>query len=867
MSTNFLNYTEITYDEIKERIKSRLSEDSRFSNFSESQMYSMILEAFTALTDFSNYYIERRAQESFPGTAQLRSSIIEISKMLGYVIRRPIPATTSITMTLTSLPSGASAGQIISLDKFSNFSFNGLNFLLKTPIQYTLTQLDINNFANPNYFKVFEFYSTEPGKEYQLYDTELIPEQYRSPIELIQADRKSIQINSNDTQADQRYQTYKIDDKEFSDYFGENDFGFDVEDGSVDLTLNNTRIAIGLDESSFVSDMTEFDSKKEFIIDRRSFLNNYTIPLLTATDSGKSVKYCVLKTNMDDTVELKFADDVISSIGATGSNSIFIRYLATKGSAGNFVGVIGRKVESQQNSFGSNFTNSHIKFTLRRNIVGGSDIEDVESIKINTPEIFYSLDRCVTSRDYVNFLKTLAVKGKQIKNAKVWGEQEETRDNIYKIPNIKLFNVVLFSILADMYSKGSDGKYNGIEPLENILLDYNNSNDWFNLMVMSDSTTPLSDNTLNENPDLKILYDKLYSRSEITVKNIYVTPVIRDFKIGGYVYLNPLTDKNNVQKKISDALYSFLSKNADFNTPIYLSKIIEIIESFSEVNHADVYFIPNENPNKDYLFQSDFASELSAISANFNSLPIGFVFNSSVSAKDKCDVREYSISGVDDSFTFYQKRLSPILTSAGYTENTINTIACLMPRLEMKMYKYDDITVRTEPIWPSNNSVDNLTCGLPVSTSGDINWDFVPSERNMYLGMMKCFYDNLMKIVSRNPTLSKSSDDYIEGINKVFDEFLAGRDNCFCSLRQIGQYNQELATIEACKDYIKNADPNEINKFINNDLLGVLQLFRNTLATTITNGLLDSYGNIVNYSLRNEIARVEAPAISAYYYR
>ena len=101
----------------------------------------------------------------------------------------------------------------------------------------------------------------------------------------------------------------------------------------------------------------------------------------------------------------------------------------------------------------------------------------------------------------------------------------------------------------------------------------------------------------------------------------------------------------------------------------------------------------------------------------------------------------------------------------------------------------------------------------------------------------------------------------------MFDEFLAGRDNCFCSLRQIGQYNQELATIEACKDYIKNADPNEINKFISNDLLGVLQLFRNTLATTITNGLLDSYGNIVNYSLRNEIARVEAPVISAYYYR
>lgn len=88
MSKNFLNYTELTYDEIKQRIVSRLSEDSRFSNYKESQLYAMLLEIFTATTDFSNYYLERRAEESFPGTAQLRSSITELSKMLGYIIRK-----------------------------------------------------------------------------------------------------------------------------------------------------------------------------------------------------------------------------------------------------------------------------------------------------------------------------------------------------------------------------------------------------------------------------------------------------------------------------------------------------------------------------------------------------------------------------------------------------------------------------------------------------------------------------------------------------------------------------------------------------------------------------------------------------------
>lgn len=861
MST-FLNYTELTYDEIKARIASRLSEDSRFSEFRESQLYNMLLEIFTSNIDFTNYYIERRAQESFMGTAQLRSSIIEMSKMLGYVIRRPTPATTSIKMTLTSLPQGASVGSSISLGKFANFSFNGLTYILKHSVEYILTQTDINNFANPNYFMEFEFYSSLDGK---VYPTELIPEAYRVPIELIQAELKTLEIDSNNTQPDQRYQVYKIDDKEFSDFYGSEDFGYDVSSGNTDVTLNVTRVAIGPNVSAFCNSMSEYDSKKEFIIDRRSFLNNDTIPLLTAADSGKSVKYCVLRTNMDDTVELRFADDVISSIGATGSNSIFVKYLSTKGSAGNFVGVIGRKIECQLNVFGTIFTNQHVKFSLRRNSVGGSDIEDIESIKINTPEIFYSLDRCVTSRDYVNFLKTLAVKGKQVKNAKVWGEQEETRESNYKIPNIKLFNVVLFSILADMYKKNSSGLYDSQEAIEDIILSTTNSNDWFTLMVMSDSTTPLKDSSIDGNDDLRLLYDKLYTRTEITTKSIYVSPVIRDFQLAGNIYLNPLVDKSSVEKKITNALYTYFSKNADFNTPIYISNVIEIIESFSEVHHADVYFKNLTNDTNNTLFTTNIASELASISATFPTAPIGFVFNSSTSAKDKCDIREYSTKDVDESFAFYQKTIGPILSA--YSQNTIDAISCLMPRLEMKMYKYDDKTVRTEPIWPSNNSVDNITCGLPIGTSGDINWDFVPSERNMYLGMMKCLYNNLMSIVYRNPTLSKSSTDNLSGIMKTFDDFLANRDNCFCSLKNISSEQKQLATIETCIDILKNASPEEVNNFVNKDLLGILILFSNTMSPVITSGLLDSYGNIVNYSLRNEIARIKAPEPLQYIYK
>lgn len=52
---------------------------------------------------------------------------------------------------MTSLPNGVQVDDVFTLNKFSNFTFNGLNFILKQPIQYKVTQQDINNFANPNY--------------------------------------------------------------------------------------------------------------------------------------------------------------------------------------------------------------------------------------------------------------------------------------------------------------------------------------------------------------------------------------------------------------------------------------------------------------------------------------------------------------------------------------------------------------------------------------------------------------------------------------------------------------------------------------------------------------------------------------------
>jgi hypothetical protein len=77
--------------------------------------------------------------------------------------------------------------------------------------------------------------------------------------------------------------------------------------------------------------------------------------------------------------------------------------------------------------------------------------------------------------------------------------------------------------------------------------------DWFNTIMLSDNTTPLKNIVVSESPemnDLKNVYEKLYERSQISVKNVYVSPIIQDFQLSGTIYFNPLINKTEAIKKM-----------------------------------------------------------------------------------------------------------------------------------------------------------------------------------------------------------------------------------------------------------------------------------------------------------------------------
>ena len=76
----------------------------------------------------------------------------------------------------------------------------------------------------------------------------------------------------------------------------------------------------------------------------------------------------------------------------------------------------------------------------------------------------------------------------------------------------------------------------------------------------------------------------------------------------------------------------------------------------------------------------------------------------------------------------------------------------------------------------------------------------------------------------------------------------------FCSLKQYNELSTKIFNqtndIVTCKDSINNVTPSEVKAFIDNNILNIIDMFRNTLSYDIRNGLLDSYGNIVNFLLR-----------------
>jgi hypothetical protein len=740
MANNFLKYSELTYDEILTQIKDKLNSDERFANFKESAIAQTMVEIFAATADLINYYIERRAEESFFDTAKLRSSVLLLARGLGYVIQRSIPAECFIKIklkgdwTLYNLNDQTT----IQIPAHSVFSFEGTNFVLKNSL--ILNYVDFKNVL------------VDDNAE-----TDYILKDYKdNDIELIQGEIKEKVFEGNtNPQIGSNFQLYRIEDTEFSNRYGDEDFDNPI----TKVWVGNTK-----------SDETEYSINRRSLIDWN---------VINAANSGEVVNVCVLRTSVSEGVELLFGDGKFAQVGAQTSaqgaqnynDNIYVQYLATKGQESNRVGVKNKKIQFSGKVYTSNGEDvtSKVEFYFLTNINGGADMEDIDSIRMNAPNIYYSLDRLVSKRDYTNYLKSLT-SPINVKNAIAWGEQEELTKS-GRTAMLNMFNVIFFSVIGPLYQTDispyySKNKFNG---LKESVLDFDfyedeiNERNYFNVFVrnnnskytnliqqlkdyettayiwkingntldtdkngnyfsinygenfiltvnytsdvaannisLSKSTTVQLDVTSlnvldydnamiqlsyllknallsvidergiskfqNSNydelafPDIEVNYDSvnkrinlvhkqntpayissfagvselsldssediglsvsvaslvsvekqlsdkiinvvndIQDRSQVTSRTIYLSPVVQNINLVGTVYLKDLYDLGTEKINIEDAIYSWANNNMDFNTPVYISNMIEIVENFPSVIYADIRFVPDVpiNPN------------------------------------------------------------------------------------------------------------------------------------------------------------------------------------------------------------------------------------------------------------------------------
>jgi hypothetical protein len=620
-SSDNLNFTGLTRDQIIEELNVKFA-TTKFKNTTESSLAKLMLNSFAGMVDINNYNIQRRAEESFPDTAKLKSSMIGNARLLGYDIQRPVPASGVFGITITWTDDGTSLLNnevtILPFQSFTynSFTYNSISYINEKQLKFIILWANLT--ADE---KTAKSYTVTPDDLYDYVIAEdktlckvIFPDNADdldySAFTLLQGETKYTKIfaGTADTnnQIGQKFQVYKINDLTFSDLYGSNDLFFD-NTNPLSQKGSLTQVTITSAGTSVRDAFNDPDTC--FIIDRRSLLqpelvNDYNF---ISPDIDSSIKVCLIRTAKDQTVELKFGDGRYTSLGLeTEGDAIFIKYFSTLGAGANI-----SYIKDDTISAGFSIVTSAAGLTgiftwYSNSISNGLDLESNESIEINAPAIYSSLDRLITKSDYDVYLRKLGYK-----NVITWGESEE-RKFFMSLENLdstltkdvarRLFNVIMFCVTEPLYT-AEDGNWinadttamiSDLDPTYDPTAPFaSTSKNIYNLMVNQDYISNELDG-IPSNSALRTLIDNISSKSSFTIRPVYVSPFIHTFNITGTVKIDPFVNAASIRKDIQNKLYAYLNDINDFNSEIKISNLTEIINSFNGVKYSDIKLEPSE---------------------------------------------------------------------------------------------------------------------------------------------------------------------------------------------------------------------------------------------------------------------------------
>ena len=634
-------YAKISFEAVREHLVSIMkAKGGNLADASESSYGRLMTDLFSGTADLMGYYAESSFMSAFLEPSSTSTpSIYANARMLGYSVRRPVPAKAGIGIAATK--TGKYNSIRVRIPKGTEFTIGGL----------TLTAMDD-----------MEFYynrNTDPSNTglMTLVSGKAVVAEGQFKTETLVSTGKQNQI-------------HVVNDTTFSDYFGDNDPNFD-DDGNVahraaafTTVTSDATLMDNVDPSVVVNDKLYWRVSRRGLIDpaKENVLND--IEKFVAGQDNYTDNYTVeITTANDGNVQLKFGDGLNSAIPY---GLINVTYFSTLGEGGNLLDVAGtvlatsdsKIVITQGDGTESDITLEDLNIALTTDIRSGLDIQSIESIKADAPYIFNSLDKLVNRMSYKIFLRRYA----DVKYATAFGEDILNTKLQNGSIDVKFMNQIRFSVLKSLYRKKDknyypttsneyflDGcKINGlmytwlydygelskqgldsghwamaervnkaIDSVFDGVVCYKISEDYVDVsakvkqaikkavmpsdipmdyQVYSAKLSPLD--FVETGSELYNVMTALNQRGMVTLGggyHNYVYPSVHEMQCHLDITLYRGNNFTDVKERVQNIIYKYLSDNTEFASPIYRSRIEALVHNLTEVEGVDVTFAPVVN--------------------------------------------------------------------------------------------------------------------------------------------------------------------------------------------------------------------------------------------------------------------------------
>ena len=334
--TKKLQVTELDFDQIKTNLKQFLKNQSEFVDYDfEGSGMAVLLDLLAYNTHYLGFNTNMAVNEAFLDSAELRSSVVSLAKMLGYT-----PSSATAPKAKINLVLNNATGASVTMPAGTKFTttVNNDSFTYVTNSDFSITPTD----------GVYTF----------------------SDIDIFEGTRVTFEYTVDSTDEEQR---------------------FEIPNNNVDVSTLSVLV------QNSISDTTSFTYTKA----------NSQVGV-TATS-----KVHFLQEIENGKYEVYFGDGV-TGVKPSNGNIVKLTYIVTNKSASNTASTF--TLSGTVGGFGGTVTTV-------ANSSGGTDAENIASVKLNAPLQFSSQDRAVTAADYKTLVKQIYPAASAIQ---VWGGEDNS---------------------------------------------------------------------------------------------------------------------------------------------------------------------------------------------------------------------------------------------------------------------------------------------------------------------------------------------------------------------------------------------------------------------------------------------------------